>query len=245
MRRYFSILVVALVALFMATSCQLESGTEPNPNKANQLLWRRVETALNGQYEHAQMVAWLNDYMIGTVWSETYKPIEVSEKEGVYTLSYTLLGDYYATTYRINTGGKKLNEGGEWIVYVKYNSYMEFAKVGIVKGVVGENTKFSIECAVSHQTPHYNALQSEVEYLFNDVEEMYEFTFMECKGISTDTNNASNSMEYIIEFEATEPLVYTDKTLWSGKIDILYKDNMAGTERSVTADIERRFVTFI
>ena len=245
MRKYISILVVALVALFMATSCQLESGTEPNPNKANQLLWRRVETALNGQYEHAQMVVWLNDYMIGEVWSETYKPIEVSENEGVYTFSYTMSGDYYATTYRINTGGKKLNEGGEWIVYVKYGAYMEFAKVGVVKGVVGENTKFSIECEVSHQTPHYNALQSEVEYLFNDVEEMYEFTFMECKGISTDTNNASNSMEYIIEFEATELLVYTDKTLWSGKIDILYKDNMEGTERNVTAEIERRFVTFI
>lgn len=245
MRKYISILIVALVAIFMATSCQLESGTEPNPNKANQILWRRVEIALNGQYEHVQMVAWLNDHIIGTVWSETYEPIEVSEKEGVYTFGYTMSGDYYSTTYRINTGGKKLNEGGEWIVYVKYGAYMEFAKVGVVKGVVGEDTKFSIECEVSHQTPHYNALQSEVEYLFNDVEEMYEFTFMECKGISTDTNNASNSMEYIIEFEATEPLVCTDKTLWSGKIDILYKDNMAGTERNVTAEIERRFVTFI
>lgn len=245
MRKYISILVVALVAIFMATSCQLESGTEPNTNKANQILWRRVETALNGQYEHVQMVAWLNDYMIGTVWGETYKPIDVLENEGVYTFGYTMSGDYYATTYRINTGGKKLNEGGEWIVYVKYGAYMEFAKVGVVKGVVGEDTKFSIECEVSHQTPHYNALQSEVEYLFNNVEEMYEFTFMECKGISTDTNNASNSMEYIIEFEATEPLVYTDKTLWSGKIDILYKDNMAGTERNVTAEIEHRFVTFI
>ena len=245
MRKYIPILVVAFVALFMATSCQLESGTEPNPNKANQLLWRRVETALNGQYEHAQMVAWLNDYMIGEVWSETYEPIEVSEKEGVYTFSYTMSGDYHATTYRINTGGKKLNEGGEWVVYVKYGSYMEFAKIGVVKGVVGENTKFSIECEVGYQTPHYNDMQSEVEYWFNTTEELYEFTFMECKGISTDTNNASNSVEYIIEFEATEPLVYTDKTLWSGKIDILYKDNMAGTERNVTADIERRFVTFI
>ena len=245
MRRYFSILIVALVAIFATTSCQLESGTEPNPNRANQLLWRRVETALSGQYEHAQMAAWLNDYMIGGVWSETYEPIEVSEKEGVYTFSYTMSGDYYATTYRINTGGKKLNEGGEWVVYVKYGSYMEFAKVGVVKGAVGENTKFSIECEVGYQTPHYNALQSEVEYWFNTTEELYEFTFMECKGISTDTNNASNSVEYIIEFEATEPLVYTDKTLWSGKVDILYKDNMAGTERNVTAVIERRFVTFI
>ena len=245
MRRYFSILIVALVAIFATTSCQLESGTEPNPNRANQLLWRRVETALSGQYEHAQMAAWLNDYMIGGVWSETYEPIEVSEKEGVYTLSSTLSGDYYGATYRINTGGKLLNEGGEWVVYVKYGSYMEFAKIGVVKGVVGEDTKFSIECEVGYQTPHYNTLQSEVEYLFNDVEEMYEFTFMECKGISTDTNNASNSVEYIIEFEATEPLVYTDKTLWSGKVDILYKDNMAGTERNVTAVIERRFVTFI
>ena len=245
MRKYISILVVALVAIFMATSCQLESGTEPNPNKANQILWRRVETALNGQYEHAQMVAWLNDYMIGTVWGETYKPIDVLENEGVYTFGYTMSGDYYATTYRINTGGKKLNEGGEWIVYVKYGTYMEFAKVGVVKGVVGDDTKFSIECEVSHQTPHYNALQSEVEYWFNATEELYEFTYTTCKGISTDADNATDSMEYIIEFEATEPLVYTDKTLWSGKIDILYKDNMAGTERNVTAEIERRFVTFI
>jgi len=39
MKRYISILVVALVALFTATSCQLDSGTTPRPNKANQLLW--------------------------------------------------------------------------------------------------------------------------------------------------------------------------------------------------------------
>ncbi len=245
MRNYFSILMVALVALFSATSCQLEEGTEPNPNRANRLLWSRVETALNGQYEHVQMVTWLNDYMLGVDWGETYEPIDVSEKEGIYTLSYTLLGDYYATIYRINTAGKRLNEGGEWIVYVKYNSYMEFAKVGIVKGVVGEDAKFSIESEVSLHTPYYNALQSKVEYLFNDMEEMYEFTFTECKGVSTDTNNASSSMEYVIEFEATEPLVYTDKTLWSGKVNILYKDNVAGTQRNVTAEIERRFVTFI
>lgn len=244
MRKYISILVVALVALFTATSCQLESGTEPNPNKANQLLWRRVETALSGQYEHAQMVAWLNDYMLDVAWGETYEPITLSESEGVYTLRNTLDSDHYATTYRINTNGKRLNEGGEWILYVKYNSYMEYAKIGVVKGIVGENAKFAIDCEVSHQTPYYNALKSEVEYSFNATEDIYELKFASCKGISTNTDHATN-MEYIIEFEATEPLVYTGKTLWSGKIDILYKDNIAGAQRNLTVDIENKFVTFI
>ena len=209
------------------------------------MLWSRVASALNDQYEHTQMVAWLNDYMLGVDRGETYELIDVSEKEGIYTLSYTRLGDHYATTYRINTAGKRLNEGGEWVVYVKYSSYMEFEKVGIVKGVVGEDAKFSFEWATDPKTSLYNAMQSKVEYLFNDMEELYEFTFTECKGISSDTNNASGSMEYVIEFEATEPLVYTEKALWSGKVDIHYKDNVAGTERNVTAEIEHRFVTFI
>lgn len=238
MRRYFSILVVALMALFTATSCQLEEGTEPDHNRANRLLWSRVETALNGQYEQAQVVALLNDYMLGIDRGEANEPIVISEKEGVYTLSSNI-------SYRVNTNGKRLNEGGEWVLYVKYGSYMEFEKIGIVEGVVGEDAKFSIESEVGLHSPYYSALRSDVEYLFNDVEEMYEFTFTTCNGISTDTNNASSSMEYVIEFEATEPLVYTEKALWSGKVDIHYKDNVAGTERNVTAEIERRFVTFI
>lgn len=239
MRRYFSILIVALVALFTATSCQLEGGTTPRPNRANQLLWNRVSEALAGQQEHLQMVARLNDYICGAEWSDTCQPLIVEEQEGVYLLSDSVLADYI--TYRVNTNGKRLDEGGEWIIYVKYGSYMEFTKIGTVKGFVGENAKFSIDCEVSHQTPYYNAMQSVVEYGFDTTAEEYEIVICECKGVTTDQDTTAS---YKVDFEVVEPLAYRNATLHSGEIDILYTDFIGNTTRSLTVQIANKITTF-
>jgi len=239
MRRYISICVVALVAMFAATSCQLDSGTTPRPNRASQLLWNRVSEALAGQQEHLQMAVWLNDYILGAEWSEINKPWLMEESEGVYLLSNSVPADYI--TYRIHTNGKRLDEGGEWIIYVKYGSYMEFAKIGIVKGVEGENTKFAIDCEVHHQTPYYNAIQSIVEYSFDTTAEEYEIVISECKGITADQGS---TVSYKIDFEVIEPLVYRSATLYSGEIDILYSDFVENTTRLLTVQIANKIITF-
>ena len=83
MRRYFSIFVVALVALFTATSCQLEGGTEPDLNRANRLLWGRVNDALYQHHDHFLIVAQLNDTLLGKEYGRCpYPTCDITEKEG-------------------------------------------------------------------------------------------------------------------------------------------------------------------
>jgi hypothetical protein len=242
-KKYISILTVALVALF-ATSCILENGTEPNPNKANNLLWSRTQEVFSGQYEHILAMAQLNDILreaeYGNKPYNGYNP-DITENDGIYTLAYG-----YERTYIINTAGRSLEEGGEWVVKVKYGKYMEPYKLGIVKGVVGEPTKFNFDFddEYSYRSPYHNALKSEVEYSYNESEECLDITFANAEGYSIERNN-SNMPDYIIEFDVTEPMAYYVGVLYSGKVDIIYKDNILHTERSLTVVIAYRFATFL
>lgn len=243
MRNYISIFVVALAALF-AISCQFSSGTEPNPNKANNLLWNRTYGVFSGNYEHVITIMQLNDTMrdaeYGGVPYKSNWPY-ITESEGVYTLMYG-----YERTYTINTAGKKLEEGGEWSVQVQYGTYMEPYKLGMVKGVVGEPTKFSINFndTYAYQASYTNALKSDIEYYYNESEEFFEISFANAEGYTVE-QYSSTTPDYIIEFDVTQPMVYYGGALYSGKVDILYKDNILNTQRGVTVEIFNKFVTFV
>lgn len=242
MRKYISILAVALVALF-TTSCELESGTEPNPNRANDLLWRGTKAVFNGMSQHILTVACLNDTMrnaeYGKAPYEVYNP-DITESEGIYTISYG------HDTYRINTAGKKLEEGGEWTINVQYGPYLEPYKLGTVKGVVGEPTKFSIDFddIYAHGASFHNALKSEVEYSYNASDECLDTILTNAEGYSVEDYN-STTPDYIIEFKATNPLVFYGGIIHSGEVDIIYKDNILHTEKGVKVSISNKITTFV
>ena len=243
MKKYISILVVVLVALFATTSCQLSSGTDPNSNRANNLLWSRTQEMLSGQYEHILAIAQLNDTLRDAEYGN--KPYEgntpdITEKDGVYKLAYG-----YQRIYTVNTLGKKLDEGGEWSVNVQYGPYMEPYKLGTVKGVVGEPTKFSIdfEDLYAYRAPYSNALKADIEYYYNESEECLDITFATAEGYSVE--QYETTPDYIVEFKANQPLVYYGGVLYSGEVDILYKDNILNRQRGVTVEIFNKFVTFV
>ena len=242
MRKYISILTIALAALF-ATSCELEGGTTPNRNKANDLLWNRVSEALGGHYEHILTVAQLNDTLrdAGYVKKAYDYCVVAEESEGVYTLEYGS-----NRTYRINTAGKKLEEGGEWSVNVQYGPYMEPYKLGTVKGVVGEPAKFSVDFddEFGYRSAYRNAMKADVEYTYDESNECLDITFANIDGFSVERGDSTRP-EYIIEFDSTEPLVFYYGVLNSGKMNILYKDNLLHTQRSVIVEIFNKFVTFL
>jgi hypothetical protein len=243
MKKYISIFVVALVALFATTSCQLSSGTDPNPNRANNLLWSRTQEALSGQYEHILAIAQLNDTLrdaeYGNKPYDGYNP-DITEKDGIYKLSYG-----YQRTYIVNTTGKKLEDGGEWTIKVKYGTYMEPYKLGTVKGVVGEPTKFSIdfEDLYAYRASYSSALKADIEYYYNESEECLDITFATAEGYSVE--QYETTPDYIVEFKATHPLVYYGGVLYSGEVDILYKDNILNRQRGVTVEIFNKFATFV
>ena len=244
MRRYFSIFVVALVALFTATSCQLEGGTEPDLNRANRLLWGRVNDALYQHHEHFLIVAQLNDTLLGKEYGRCpYPTCDITEKDGVYTIFYS----QYNRTYRIKTDNKRLDEGGVWSIYVRYGSYGGFIELGKAEGIVGESSKFNLSITTAELGAGYGyaycySADSEVEYEYDDIAEGLTIRYNTVKGILAD-EQLSASDDYIVEFEVVEPLIIR-ATIESGKVDILYRDLVNNTSRSLTVEIVNKITTF-
>ena len=243
MKKIFSMIMVALVALFVATSCELASGTDPNPNRANNLLWNRVNTAINLHFEHFLAVAYLNDTLLGKeVDNGGYEPTEVVVNDNIYTINYG--STYYARSYRIKSDGKRLDEGGEWIIYYRESIYEEYEKLGVATGIEGETSKFKLSIDNSVYASHYYAYsyaaESEMEYWYDDVQDRLKITYNTFKGSTFDTSSQS---DYVIEFEAVEPLVFGTE-IEEGKIDILYKDLIQNTSRELTVEIANKIVTF-
>ena len=236
--------MVALAALFVATSCELASGTDPNPNRKNQLLWNRVNTAIHQHHEYSMVVAFLNDTMLNKSYvSRVYPTWDVEVEDNVYTLS--LGSGYSVMSYRIKTDGKRLDEGGEWIIYRRESIYEEYAKLGVATGIEGETSKFKLSIDNSAYGRSYYAYsyaaESEIEYEYDNVTECLGVKFNTLKGSSFDT---ASQTDYIIEFEVVEPLVLGTE-IEEGKVDILYKDFVENTSRPLTVVIANRIVTFV
>ena len=242
MRKIFSMIMVALVAMFATSSCMLSSGTDPDPNRKNNLLWGRVNDAINQHYDHSRAVAHLNDVLLDRDYVESaYKQCEIVEGTNAYTITYASSN----ASYRIKTDGKRLDEGGVWTIYYRTTPYMEFGKVGKAIGIEGESSKFNLVVDNSHWGYTYYAnsytAESEIEYEYNDVVESLCVKFNTFKGFCSDDPTPS---DYVIEFEVVEPLVIR-ASIEQGKIDILYKDLIANTSRELTVEIANRIVTFV
>lgn len=243
MRNYISIVVVALAAMFMATSCELESGTEPNPNRANQLLWNRVSDAVYQQHSHAEAVAQLNDTLIGKSYPKSvYQACELEVKDNIYTLTYN--EGYYSRSYRIQTDSKLLNQGGVWVIYYRTGTYMEYVKMGTAMGIEGENAKFNLfidnsEWGNTYYDHHYTT-ESEVEWEYDPIHECRLVKYNTFKGESTDS---WKTPDYVIAFDLVEPMLLRS-SIEQGKVHILYQDLVDYTKREVMVQIANKIVTF-
>lgn len=244
MRRYISIFMVALVAMFVATSCRLDSGSEPRPDRAYRLLWGRVNDALYQHHDHLLTVAQLNDTLLGKVYARSpYQTCDIAEKEGVYTIFYS----QHNRTYRIKTDSKRLDEGGVWSIYVRYGSYGNFVELGKAEGMVGESAKFNLsintaELGAGYGYAYCYTAEGEVEYEYDDITESMTVRYNPLKGLLSD-EQLSASDNYIIEFEVVEPLLFR-ASVESGKVDILYRDLVENSSRSVRVEIANKITTF-
>ena len=245
MRRYFSILAVAMATIFLC-SCEFSSAEIPDPQRANKLLWRRVSEGLQSEYRHAQVIAHLNDIMLGKAQcNAAYGECEVIHNDSIYTLDYHG-SKYGAETYRVLTAGKRLDEGGEWIVYVKYGSYMQLVNIGTVKGSVGENSKFTLTTYnVDWCRYDYSVSQeSVIEYSVNDIEEVLTLTMVSATGLNTDYLRDPSSADYTIDYTLLSPLVFKGDELISGKVDIIYRSVLEQTRRTLVVEVANKIVTF-
>lgn len=243
MKKYISIIAVSFALLVGATSCQFNGGSDYDPNRANRMLWHRVWSAIHEQYGLIEVVAQLNDTLCGVVYNHSpYPPCNISEEGGIYTFTYGESNTYH----KIKTDGKLLSEGGEWILYIRYGTYMNWAKMASIKGVVGANNKFEISSDNSETgvSQYHNLTQSTIEYLYDAAEEKIYYTFATFNGRSTDRDYTNVEAQYMIEYNAVEPLLLRGGELHSGEVDILYQDFVENTERTVTVCIDDNIITF-
>ena len=245
MRKIFSMIMVALVALFATTSCKLASGTDPNPNRKDNLLWSRVNDAINQHYNHAVAVAYLNDVLLERSYyiGDVYLPSDLKVEGDVYTLSYGSTN--YARSYRIKTDGKRLDEGGVWTIYYRTSTYTDYVQLGTATGFVGETSAFNLSIDNIEYASHYYAYcyaaESEIVYEYDNALDCLCLQFNTFKGTISSTSSRS---DYVIDFEVVEPLVIRT-SLEQGKIDILYKDLVEKTNRFLRVEIADKMVTFV
>ena len=237
-------IMVALVALCVATSCKLANGTDPNPNRKNTLLWGRVNDVINQHYDHATAVAHLNDIMLDKSYIEiAYEPCDFMAEENTYTLRYGSTSS--ARSYRIKTDGKRLDEGGVWEIYYRTSTYAEYVQIGKATGIEGETSKFNLQINneefAQFYLADYYAAESEIEYEYDDF-------LLDCLCVKYNTFKGtiaerSKQTDYTIDFEVVEPLVIY-ASIEQGKIDILYKDLVENTSRFLSVEIADKIVTF-
>ena len=242
MRKIFSMIMVALVALFVATSCKIGEGSNPDPDRANNLLWRHVQVPINQHYEHFRAVAYLNDTLLDkSVVEGGYTPSNVVVENNIYTIYYGATS--YSKSYRIQTDGKRFDEGGVWTIYYRTSVYDEYKKLGEAKGIVGESSKFNLaidNSACNYQNWYYSA-ESEMEYEYDNIRECLCVKYNTFKGVTWDVLYPN---DYAINFEVVEPLVIRT-SIEEGKIDILYKDLVDITSRQLSVVITNQNSTFV
>ena len=249
MRRYFSILVVAMATILLS-ACELEGSDYQGQSYAQRLIWNRVLDGLEVEHEYMLPVVHLNEKLLG---NETYKtsydsPSGYSDKSGEdgYVLVYGY-NEYSKKYYSIITDGKRLDEGAQWELYYWINRDVSSKQfIGTVTGIVGQTDKFRLSTGNPTWSRYYFmvAQESEVEYLFNEGTGYYDLRMTSVSGVNTDYLYDDASSDYTIEYESIRPMVFERGQLISGKMNLLYKDHVRQSERSVGVEISNRIVTY-
>jgi hypothetical protein len=243
MRRYFSILAVAVATIFL-TACKLSDGDTPNPQRSNQLIWDRVADGLKVEHGYMQIVVALNEIMLGhDAYMTAYGgPSSVNCEEGEYTLVYNI-SSYHKEIYSIQTGGKRLDEGAEWTLYV-WEDNVGFSKqyIGTATGVEGQTNKFHFSSGNPTWCPYSFcvAQESDVEYVLNEGTRSCDLTMTNLSGVSTD----SAYSDYTIEYHSLQPILFKRAQIISGKMDILYKDLVRKSERATIVEVKNQIATY-
>ena len=158
--------------------------------------------------------------------------------------AYTITYASHSGSHRIITDGKRLDEGGVWTIYYRSSSYVGFALVGKAVGIDGETSKFNLLVdnsgwGYTYYADSYSA-ESEIEYEYDEVVECLCVNFNTFKGFCSDD---PTPVSYVIEFEVVEPL-YIRASIEEGEVDILYKDLVEKTTRSLSVVIANRGIYF-
>ena len=238
------------MATILLSACELEGSDYQGQSYAQRLIWNRVLDGLEVEHEYMLPVVHLNEKLLG---NETYKtsydsPSGYSDKSGEdgYVLVYGY-NEYSKKYYSIITDGKRLDEGAQWELYYWINRDVSSKQfIGTVTGIVGQTDKFRLSTGNPTWSRYYFmvAQESEVEYLFNEGTGYYDLRMTSVSGVNTDYLYDDASSDYTIEYESIRPMVFERGQLISGKMNLLYKDHVRQSERSVGVEISNRIVTY-
>lgn len=244
MRKYIILALTALVAL---TSCKLDDGSEPQPNRVNRVLWAEVSNNIYQVNIYAKYFICADVILYGdqesqnivkNLWFDDFEIIVDANN-----VSFARFRDSQKTEeYIVKTDGKKLSEAGKWsVVYNNYLSTNDYT-MATVNGVIGENNIYVHNISETRYkesrdivaTVGYSMLKEKnsIEILFN------------CRGEIKDEDNS-----YLLSFstDAISPLSVSPdlRSYLSGKVKIEYKDNISGKRKAVTVFVSNSKTEFI
>ena len=124
---------------------------------------------------------------------------------------------------------------------------MEFVYIGTAKGIVGQSNKFTIKTGNPewYRFDYFVSQESVVEYSIDEISEVLTLLMTSATGLNTDNLQNPETANYTIDYKLLKPLRFEKDELISGKVDIVYRDVQAKSQRTVVVDIENKIVTFM
>ncbi|MBQ9138540.1 MAG: hypothetical protein IJX65_07895 [Alistipes sp.] len=143
MKKY---IILALVALFSLSSCVLDDGTTRDPNKANEVLVRKVISSLSPTLRNVKYILYADAVVEGResdakfIKSHYFPNATIETADDKITITESLSNNQSMQSV-VTTGGVKLTEGGSWTL--EEVSGDKTILVGTYTGVQGAECTFT------------------------------------------------------------------------------------------------------
>lgn len=246
MKKY---IFAAVIALLGFSSCRLSDGGIRDYNKVPRMIFNKVQYAtcnyIPKQIDYvilAEVLMQSDNVLLGTLtaqYMETYGSITVEENK--YLFHKSQYGESNSEIC-VQTDGKLLSEGGEWIIgRGKDKIVFEIARI---KGKDGTPGRFEFSTGgdiPEDMTPNTEALRYDVEYeLVKEasnyrIDKQMAFEGWVLYNSTDEYNYWKGKGQYKIEWHTVKPIVMKGEDLCSYGFDLLYTNLDDGTTHHVGA----------
>lgn len=231
MKRY---ILVAILALMTLVGCKVGEGTERDPNGSKKMLWHRVYSSVYSAYYYGNFAVYSD-----IVLSNNKEALEVMKESFLLSDNYSVkvfedkvvlrenISTYTYTEYTIETKGKRLEEGGVWVLYSeRYTTKGSTKKlVGTFIGKEGEKGAFSYK-----HTQSDAVVNCDMSYLYSSNNSI---------DVTVSCAGKEDGKGYVIDFVTNlqAPLIFKNGKLSEGEIDITYKDSSNSVIHAFTTEV--------
>ena len=236
--------IVALLALICLASCNVWNGQTPTPDGGKKAIWAQVHRAIYYGCSYSYLAIYGEALMAGNQDVANFLELNIgaveSTKVEIAADKIVIINSNssYRTTLTIITEGKRLSEGATWKLYshTEYESGTIVEPILLATYVGKKGSEYNFTCSREWKDDTYYHCSGKVEYEF-----AYDISVLESKIVATisSTGNLYQEKNSTIDFAtvAQKPIVFTNKMLRSGAVDILYKDLERNSSKAFITEV--------